>query len=163
MATSPQQRQATSCHEFATFIAAMDERKQNALNEKDRAYWYWFTAQWTVLLAGAIGALIAVLVTKENYQGSWKLAIVVLSALSSLGSTVLVNLRLHDLWRIRDEGRIKFEDVAQRGHIRLGACTSEPDCQKAHEELAKEFNAIEASMTALWFASRKTALLRKPK
>ena len=94
MVISPQQRQQTSCQEFTAFIAAMDGRKKNALYEKDRAYWYWFTAQWTVLLAGAVGALIAVLVRKENYQGGWKLAIVVLPALSSLGSTVLVNLRL---------------------------------------------------------------------
>jgi len=164
MATSPLQRQPTSCQEFQEFVKSMDKRKGDILAEKERAYWYWFVAQWTVLLAGAAGSLIAVWVRKESYVGGMKFAIVALPALSSLASTVLVNLRLHDLWRIRDESRIKFEDVARRGHIRLGACTSEQECQKAHEELSKEFNGIEASITAQWFASRKAPLLkyRKP-
>jgi len=164
MAPSLLQRQPTSCQEFQEFVKLMDKRKEAILKEKERAYWYWFVAQWTVLLAGAVGSLIAVWVRKESYEGGMKFAIVALPALSSLGSAVLVNLRLHDLWRIRDEGRIKFEEVAQRGHIRLGACTSAQECQKAHEDLAKEFNAIEASITAQWFASRKARLLqyRKP-
>jgi hypothetical protein len=136
----------------------MDARKNQILHEKERAYWYWFAAQWTVLLTGALGSLIALSVQKENYTGWFKFAIVALPALSSLAATVLTTLRLHDLWRIRDEGRVKFTDVAQRGHIRLGACTSAQECQKAHEELEKEFSTIEKSMTEQWFAARRVPL-----
>lgn len=160
MATTPLHRQPTSCQELQNFVKAMDQRVNDIHSEKERAYWYWFVAQWTVLLAGAVGSSLALYAHKETYAGGLKLAIIILPALGSLASTVLTNLRLHDLWRIRDEGRIKFMDVAQRGHIRLAASTSEQECQKTHEELSKEFNSIEKSITDQWFASKRSPLLK---
>lgn len=85
---------------------------------------------------------------------------IILPAMSALASTVLIQLRLHDLWRIRDESRVEFVDLSERGHIRLGSCHSELECQKAHEDLANEFRSVEKEILDQWFSARRKTSLK---
>lgn len=47
-----------SSQELMRFVEIMDRRASESFNQRDRAYWYWFVAQWIVLLAGFFGAIL---------------------------------------------------------------------------------------------------------
>jgi len=60
------------------------------------------------LLAGFGAASIAALVSPAGYNQWARFALVVIPAIGSLASGIVLQFRLQDLWRLREEGRIAF-------------------------------------------------------
>jgi hypothetical protein len=58
---------------------------------------------------------------------------------------------VYDLWHLREDARIAFQDLANEGRKRLAAAKSEDECYKIHESLQLRATAIETEQKDRFF------------
>ncbi|MGI9071239.1 MAG: hypothetical protein ACR2JB_07955 [Bryobacteraceae bacterium] len=71
-----------------------------------------------------------------------RIIIAVLSILGSLAGTVLTQLRLYELWRLREDVDPQFQKVVEEGHRRAAACSSNAQCSDLHKEFLEQHNSF---------------------
>lgn len=120
--------------------------------------WSFLGLQLFVFLVSIATALIAALSDKEQF-GAWgKYVLVILPLLASIATTLLSQLRLYDLWKLREEGRIKLQDLAIEAR-RRAAGASDDECKVVHAELQKRLNEIETAQSTSFFGLFSSDLL----
>jgi len=80
-------------------------------------------------------SIIAALSDKEDFERWAKYALVILPLIASLVSSILTQLRLYDLWKLREDGRIRFQDLSIEGERRAAAANSDEECTQLRQEL----------------------------
>jgi hypothetical protein len=113
--------------------------------------------QLTVILAGFLTAVLAAF--EEQIGLQIRPAIVILPLLGSLAAGALYQFRVYDLWRLREDGRIAFQDLDTEARRRLAAVTDEADCSRAHEELQQQATKIERDQADRFYAVRDSKSL----
>jgi hypothetical protein len=125
--------------------------------------WY-IGLQVLALLLSLATATIAALADEKAF-GTWaKYALVILPLAASLVTSLLSQIRFYDLWKLREQGRIQFQDLAFEAERRAAAAT-DAECTAIHEELQKRVNEIESTQSASFFGLFSSDLvlqLRKP-
>lgn len=112
--------------------------------------WY-LGLQISALVISFATAVIAALADEKAF-GIWaKYALVTLPLASSLVTSVLTQIRFHDLWKLREEGRIQFQDLAIEAERRAAAAKTDDECTAIHAELQKRLNEIESTQSASFF------------
>ena len=144
------EKAVTSREELERYIGILDTAYRSYRNSVGRAYLYWISAQAVSLLAGFVGATISLVVT--NSSGTSRVIIALLSALASLAGTVLTQLRLYELWRLREDVDPQFEKLVEDGHRRAGECSSNAQCSWVHKDLLEQRAALLKDERDRWFA-----------
>ena len=113
--------------------------------------------QLITLFSGFFTALLAA-INKEIFGPMTRYVLVILPLLGSLAAGCLLQFRLYDLSRIRDDARLAFRDLALRGDLLLGMAKSEADCAKFHEELLAKAAKIEKEQADRFYAARANTI-----
>ncbi len=147
----PDNEQAvTSCEELKRYIGALDGAHASYRDGVGRAYKYWIAAQAVSLLAGFVGATISLAVIETSVTK--RVTVAVLSALASLAGTVLTQLRLYELWRLREDVEPKYQKLVEDGHRRAAECSSSTQCSLVHKDLLEQRAALLKDERDRWFA-----------
>lgn len=113
----------------------------------NRSYWI---LQMTVLLSGFATSVLGALIQKENV--TWfRWIIVAVPAIGSLAAAFLLQFRTYELWRLREQGRIGFQDLAITGQRLLAAASSDQQCSEIHAQLQARTTEIEQSQSSSYF------------
>jgi hypothetical protein len=107
------------------------------------------------VFSGFIVALLTALVDKEHFE-TYKPAFVIVPALGSLAATILVQFRVRDLLRLREEGRIAFQSLSLYSRGRLLGASSSSAKQRLYEEIAMSVGAIEKDQSDRFFSLVKS-------
>jgi hypothetical protein len=140
----------TSCEELRRYIGVLDTEYASYQNGVGRAYKYWITAQGVSLLAGFVGATISLAIIETSVAK--RITVAVLSALASLAGTVLTQLRLYELWRLREDVDPQYQKLVEDGHRRAAECSSSEQCSLVHKELLEQRAALLKDERDRWFA-----------
>ena len=120
-----------------------------------RNYYLWLSTQLIALLAGFGTAILAALLTEEQFRGlhAGRIVLIVLPILSSVASTVLIQSRVNARWALREEGRRAFQTLLNDARKAFAAASSEAECKAIHEELNRKTEEIERSQSISFFAN----------
>lgn len=129
-----------------------------------KTFRWWWLLQVTSLLSGFAFALIAALVAADVFVGTpYKtlsiIALVVLPALSALAANTIIQFRVYDMWRLRERGRISFQNLVIEGRRRIHTAKSEQEYADIFEELQKKANEIENSQSEDFFSFNKSEFI----
>jgi len=150
---SETQKQATSCEELNRFIDEL---------QRDYATWYtksvgrlgvyYGLLQALSLISGFLTSILAALITKETFETKWRIALIALPALGSLAAAVLLQFRVYDLWQLRHDARIAFQNLVNEGRKRHAAAKSAGECYEIHESLQLRATELETDQKNRFFA-----------
>jgi hypothetical protein len=153
---SENQKRVTSCEELKRFV---DELRKGcevwyskSVRRVMRAY---ALLQGLSLLSGFLTSILTALTTKETFGTNWRIVLIVLPSLGSLAATILLQFRVYDLWHLREDARIAFQDLVNEGRKRLAAAQTEQACFEIHESLQIKATAIETEQKNRFFALTK--------
>jgi hypothetical protein len=120
-----------------------------------RNYYLWLSSQMIALLAGFGTAVLAALLTEEQFRGlqAGRIALIVLPILGSVASTVLIQSRVNARWALREAGRIAFQTLVNDARKDFAAASSEAECKAIHEKLNHKTAEIEKSQSMSFFAN----------
>jgi hypothetical protein len=178
MAETPPQ-QIPTCEELKTFVphSICDElNKFVAQIHCEYEVWYaksvrvtyrwWWLLQAISLLSGFGFAVIAALVAADvfqdpRYKTLTVIALIVLPALSSLAASTILQFRVYDIWRLRESGRIAFQNLAIEGRRRARAAKTEEECAAIFEDIQEKAHEIESSQSENFFAFTKKGFVSR--
>lgn len=148
------------CCELEKFIKELHEEYEIWYAKSVRRnYRWWWGLQIASLLVGFVFVIIAALSTAEVFGVERKryvvIVLIVLPALSSLLATIIIQFRIYDTWRLREEGRIAFQNLVVEGRRRYSQDPSIDDCKLLFADLQKRANEIEASQSEGFFSFTK--------
>jgi hypothetical protein len=153
MATTPREAlEAFSHRVHAEFESWYDCHSTNC-------YRWYLVLQLLVFISSLAVAVIAALSNGADYEKWAKYLIVTLPLVTALANTVLIQLRLYDLWKLREEGRIQVQAIALEAVRRAASAKTDEDCSRIHEELEQRLNQIESSQGASFFGLYKAGLV----
>jgi hypothetical protein len=118
-----------------------------------RNYLLWLCCQLAGLIAGFGTSVIAALLHQKLLDGdggAW--IVVVLPFVGAVASTILVQSRVYELWRLREAGRIGFQSLVTEGRRQFAAATSPQEYSSLHKELSDEVARIEKEQSKSFFA-----------
>ena len=114
-------------------------------------YRYYLALQFGALISSLTAAIFAALSTGQTFDAWAKYVIVILPVVGALFSSLLSQLRLYDLWKLREQGRIQVQALSFEAQRRLATADSEQECSRIHEELERRLNEIEAAQSVTFF------------
>lgn len=118
-----------------------------------RTNFFWLCCQVFALVAGFGTSVLAALLKQKLISGDnigW--IIVILPFVGSVASTILVQARVYDRWRLRERGRIGFQTLVTDGRRRFAAATSPAEYTQLHKDLSDEADKIENEQSKSFFA-----------
>jgi hypothetical protein len=127
-----------------------------------RLGFFYMTLQFITMLAGFAVACLAALTTQEDYRGLTKAAMVVLPAIGSLAAGVVVQLRLQDLWRLREDGLIAFQDLSLLLEGVARFAKTDEERQQAFETVRNRIRDIETGQSKRFFGLAPSAPVQYP-
>jgi len=153
---SGHQKQITSCEELKRFVeelrTAYEVWYAKSVHRVMRAY---SLLQMLSLLAGFLTSILTALTTTQAFGTNWRIVLIVLPSIGSLAATVLLQFRVYDLWHLREEARIAFQDLVNEGRKRLAAAKTDHKCFEIHESLQLRATAMEKEQKDRFFALTK--------
>jgi hypothetical protein len=115
-----------------------------------RAYVYWISAQAILLVAGFAGALISLLITTAS--GWSRVTIAILSVLASFAGTVLTQLRLYELWRLREDIEPSYQLLVDEARRRTPSCLSDAACDAVYKDISEKRAALKSPTVTVGLA-----------
>jgi hypothetical protein len=110
----------------------------------------YLSLQFAIFLVSIATTLLAALSDKEQFAAWGKYLLVALPLLAAIATSLLSQLRLYDMWKLREEGRIQFQDLAIEARRRAAGATDD-DCKAVHAELQKRLKDIESAQSVGFF------------
>lgn len=107
--------------------------------------------QGITMLTGFATACLAALTSPNEFGGWTKASMVLLPAIGSLAAGLVVQLRLHDLWRLREDGRISFQDLALQVEGLARSVGTDDDLKQAFEMIRLRILGIETDQSRRFF------------
>jgi hypothetical protein len=119
----------------------------------NHTYRFWICCQVFALVAGFGTSVLAALLSQKLISGPFIAGIVVvLPFAGSVASTVLIQARVYDRWRLRENGRIGFQSLVTDGRRRFAAATSSAEYTTLHKELSDAAEKLENDQSKSFFA-----------
>ena len=143
---------SSSCEALSAFVHSLHRDYvvwyAKSVRRVYRAYW---ALQLTVLLSGFLSSVMAAIVTPGTFTTWGKWVLIVAPAIGSLAAACLLQFRVHELWRLREQGRISFQDLAVTGKRRLAEAGSDEECGRIYKELQGSTREIEQEQSDSFF------------
>jgi len=118
-----------------------------------RNYVLWLCCQILALVAGFGTSVLAALLKQQllsGGSGAW--VVIILPFLGSIASTVVVQSRVYERWRLREEGRVAFQGLVTEGRRRFAGAASPAEYSDIHKCLGEEVARIEKEQSGAFFA-----------
>jgi hypothetical protein len=77
----------------------------------NRLWWIWLALQVTAVLASLAVALIAILPNNMLEAEIARVTVGIAGLIAALCTTLTAQFRVHDLWRLREEGRVTAQEI----------------------------------------------------
>jgi len=147
----------TSCEELKHFVDELHSGYEMWYAKSVRRVMLGYSfLQALSLLSGFLTSILTALTTKETFGTSWRVVLIILPSIGSLAATVLLQFRVYDLWHLREDARIAFQDLVNEGRKRLAAARNEKECFDIYESLHKKATIIENEQKTRFFALTKS-------
>ena len=122
-----------------------------------RSYRWYVALQGIVLLASFAAAVIAAVVDKDHFTNEARVALILLPLLGALATNILTHTKLYDQWRLREQGRLEFQELISEGRLRLAAATTPSEFSAIHKELHERAQKAEKDQAAGFFSFYSSA------
>ncbi|MCC6926795.1 hypothetical protein [Novosphingobium sp.] len=116
-----------------------------------RTYKWYAGLQVLVLLSSFVTAVISATISKEMFDGWGKAVLICLPMIGGLAAGVISQFKLYDMWRLREDGRLAFQELVSEGRCRLAGARDEADCNSIHLDLHKRAQAAERAQAGGFF------------
>lgn len=137
---------------LSEFESWYDEHSSNC-------YRWYLILQFTVFISSVGIAIIAALSDGRSYEAWVKYILVGLPLLAATATSLLTQLKLYDLWKLREQGRIESQALGLEARRRAADEETEEDCAKAHAEIESRLNQLEARQSEGFFGLYSSDLL----
>lgn len=115
-------------------------------------YRIWYSLQLTSLLSGFFTSIFIAFQTQHNWSPTIKIFCVIIPLIGSLAATIILQFKIFETWKLREEGRISFQNLVNYGNSEILKCKTEEDYQKLFEEVTLLINKIENEQANRFFA-----------
>lgn len=116
------------------------------VKELDKEYrqWYrrkskeslriWLCLQFIAILPGFIVSIL-VAISNDDSLKEYKPLIVILSGLGSFVGFIIVQFKVYDIWKIRADGEVAFDNLYRIALGKVAMAKTENDCKKVYKEI----------------------------
>lgn len=115
-------------------------------------YRIWYALQLIALLSGFLTSIFVAFQTKEEWSTTIKIICVVVPLIGSLAGTVILQFKIFETWRLREEGRILFQSLVNFAKSEFSKCKEEEDYEKLFEILRVRTEEIEHAQASSFFS-----------
>lgn len=115
-------------------------------------YRIWYALQLLSLLSGFFTSIFVAFQSKENWSPTIKIICILIPLIGSLAATVILQFKIFETWKLREQGRISFQNLVNYGRSELLKCKNEEEYQKLYEILTLKTNDIENSQADYFFS-----------
>lgn len=115
-------------------------------------YRVWYTLQLLSLLSGFLTSILIAFQTQEKWSTTIKIICIILPLLGSLAATIILQFKIFETWKLREEGRISFQNLVNYANSELLKCKAEEDYEKLYEILTLRTNEIENTQASHFFS-----------
>ncbi|MCS4435212.1 DUF4231 domain-containing protein [Aquiflexum gelatinilyticum] len=129
---------------------------------KDYEIWYakvcrlnyriWYSLQLITLLSGFLTSIFVAFQTQATWTPTIKIICIIIPLIGSLAATIVLQFKVFETWKLREEGRISFQNLVNFSRSQLLKCKSQEDFQKLHEEISLKTNEIENEQSNKFFS-----------
>jgi hypothetical protein len=153
-------KDVTSCEALRGFVDELHRDYEVWYSKSTRRVMRTYSAlQGLSLLSGFLTSVLTALTTKEMFGTNWRIVLIVLPSIGSLAATALLQFRVYDLWQLREDARIAFQDLVIEGRKRLAAAKNKQECYEIHESLQLRATAIEKENKDRFFALTRSTFV----
>jgi hypothetical protein len=115
------------------------------------AYRWYVGMQSVSILSAFITSIIAAFVDQNMFDRGAKIALIAVPLIGGLAGTVMIQTKLYDMWRLRENGRILFQGLVSEGRLRMAAAQTEEEYSSIHADLQKRAQDAETQQSATFF------------
>lgn len=117
-----------------------------------RCTYRWYGAlQLIALLSSFVTAVISATISKDAFDAWGKAVLIGLPMLGGLAASVISQFKLYDMWRLREDGRLAFQELVSEGRCRLAGAADEAACNAIHQDLHTRAQAAERAQAGGFF------------
>jgi hypothetical protein len=127
------------------------EYRQWYRNKSKQSFWIWMLLQFAAILPGFIVSIVVAISSNEQLVQN-KPWIVILTAFGSFVSFILVQFKIYDIWKIRADGEVAFDNLYRLAIGKVAIAQNQEDCFKVYEEIRGFINEIESDAVKRYFA-----------
>jgi hypothetical protein len=119
----------------------------------------WYILQIITTISMFLFAIISSIAVIYDFKTVWgvnlTMLMVLLPALSSALSGIILKFRLYDLWTIREQGRIAFQNLVNEGKLLLSSAETIVELKSINTYLVNGMNQIENDQQSSFFSINK--------
>jgi hypothetical protein len=136
---------------LTAFVAELHDEYEVWYAKAVRSTQRWNIGLQVLALLSSFAAAVVAAITEPTNLFWTKPALVLLPMAGGLATTVLTQAKLYDMWKLRENGRIEFQGLAQEGRRKLAAVSDPAELAKIHEDLQRRAQAIEVAQAGGFF------------
>lgn len=115
-------------------------------------YRIWYSLQLISLLSGFLTSIFVAFQTQATWTPTIKIICIVIPLVGSLAATIVLQFKIFETWKLREEGRISFQNLVNYSNSQIFKCKSQEDFQKLFEEITSKANEIENDQANKFFS-----------
>lgn len=115
-------------------------------------YRIWYSLQLLSLLSGFLTSIFVAFQTQASWTPTIKIVCIIIPLIGSLAATVVLQFKIFETWKLREEGRISFQNLVNYGNSQILKCKTLEDYQKLFEEITLMTNEIENDQANKFFS-----------
>lgn len=111
--------------------------------------------QLFVFLISIATAIVAALSDAQQFASWGKFVLVALPLATTVATTLLTQVHLYDMWKLREQGRIEVQRIVFEASQRSAGASAE-EAGKIHAELVDRLMKVESAQSASFFGFFKS-------
>ncbi|MCV9928367.1 hypothetical protein OIU83_11915 [Flavobacterium sp. LS1R49] len=115
-------------------------------------YRIWYSLQLLSLLSGFITSIFVAFQTQETWTFTTRIISILIPLIGSLAATFILQFKVFETWKLREEGRISFQNLVNFSNSQILKCKTQEDFQKLFEEITLKTNQIENEQSNKFFS-----------
>lgn len=115
-------------------------------------YRIWYSLQFISLLSGFLTSIFVAFQNEKTWTLTSKIICIVMPLIGSLAATAILQFKIFETWKLREEGRISFQNLVNYGKSKLLKCKAQEDYQNLFEEMMLKTNEIENDQANKFFS-----------
>jgi hypothetical protein len=115
-------------------------------------YRIWYSLQCIALLSGFLTSIFIAFQDNDTWSLTIKIICIVIPLIGSLAGTAILQFKIFETWKLREEGRISFQNLVNYGRSKILKCRTPEDYQNLFEEIMLRTNEIENDQANKFFS-----------
>jgi hypothetical protein len=115
-------------------------------------YRIWYSLQLISLLSGFLTSIFIAFQDPEKWTPTARIISILIPLIGSLAATIILQFKVFETWKLREEGRISFQNLVNFSNSQILKCKTPEDFQKLFEEITIQTNQIENEQANKFFS-----------